>query len=470
MLLLPLSFTTFCCGADELDAIFSVTESTFDTILLNLVCRFQLFIPPSNDSTGRLIGVNLDKLFKEFIYILLTLNFKHEDGRKSIIVYAHNLSGFDGNFIMKHLIKYGEVKPLIHNGKLISIKLRFNIKGHKGKTIIFKDSLLMLPLSLRDLGKSFKVEVSKGYFPYLLNDINYKGQFPEYNLFTNISLTEYIDLKNKNLNKIWNFKDEAIKYCIQDSVSLHEILTKFSVLIFNKFKVDPIKLLTLPALAMKIWKTYYIEDSVYQINDLPEHNIRQSYSGGAVDVYIPKNENNEKLYYYDVNSLYPAVMLKNPMPVGRPIAFTGDILKSDSNAFGFFYCKITSPLDLKHPILQRRIKTEQGIRTIAGLGSWEGWIFSEEMYNAVDFGYKFEVIKGYEFKKGYIFKEYINEMYNLRLQYPKGEAMNLIAKLLMNSLYGKFGMRLESTEIFIHDTSTEEGELKLRKDIDTLIS
>ena len=138
---------------------------------------------------------------------------------------------------MKHLINFGEVKPLIHNGKLISIKLRINIKGHKGKTIIFKDSFLMLPLSLRDLGKSFKVEVSKSYFPYLLNDINYKGQFPEYNLFTNISLTEYLDLKNINNNKIWNFKDEAIKYCILDSVSLHQILTEFTTLIFNKFKI-----------------------------------------------------------------------------------------------------------------------------------------------------------------------------------------------------------------------------------------
>jgi hypothetical protein len=37
--------------------------------------------------------------------------------------------------------------------------------------------------------------------------------------------------------------------------------------------------------------------------------------------------------------------------------------------------------------------------------------------------------------------------------------MNLIAKLLMNSLYGKFGMKLESTEIEMYDTSNE-GELE----------
>ena len=37
-------------------------------------------------------------------------------------------------------------------------------------------------------------------------------------------------------------------------------------------------------------------------------------------------------------------------------------------------------------------------------------------------------------------------MYNLRLQYDKGTPMNLIAKLLMNSLYGKFAMKLERKE------------------------
>ena len=34
-------------------------------------------------------------------------------------------------------------------------------------------------------------------------------------------------------------------------------------------------------------------------------------------------------------------------------------------------------------------------------------------------------------------------MYELRLQYPKSDPMNLIAKLLMNSLYGRFDMKPE---------------------------
>jgi len=148
-------------------------------------------------------------------------------------------------------------------------------------------------------------------------------------------------------------------------------------------------------------------------------------------------------------------MANTAMPIGKPIAFEGNIREIEPNAFGFFYCKISSPDLLEHPILQRRIKTSDGLRTIAGLGSWEGWIYSAEMDNAIKYGYQFQILKGYQFEKAFIFKEYVDKMYNLRLEYEKGHAMNLIAKLLMNSLYGKFGMKLESTIIEMFDTSCE---------------
>lgn len=49
-------------------------------------------------------------------------------------------------------------------------------------------------------------------------------------------------------------------------------------------------------------------------------------------------------------------------------------------------------------------------------------------------------------------------MYNLRLEYEKGTPMNLIAKLLMNSLYGKFGMKDEMTRLEILDNTTEDNK------------
>jgi len=403
-------------------------------------------------------------LFKSFIDQLLS--FKD---RYFITIYAHNLSGFDGIFLMKHLLSYGKVDPLLFNGKLISIKVKIEGPNKSdNKILIFKDSYLLLPNSLRKLCEAFKVDNPKSIFPFLLNNIYYSGVFPKFEYWNNLSQSEFDTIKSEFGNKMWSFQLESTKYCKLDCLSLHQVLTKFSELIFNEFKVDIHKVLTLPSLAMKIYKTHYMpKDTIYQLLDKPEFNIRQSYSGGAVDVYIPHNRisaffsktttNFKKLFYYDVNSLYPSVMANMSMPVGKPIVFEGNIRKIEHNAYGFFFCKITTPDNLLHPILQRRIKTGAGVRTIAGLGTWEGWINSSEMDNAIKYGYQFEILNGYQFEQGDIFSEYINKMYSLRKEYSKGTPMNLIAKLLMNSLYGKFGMKLEKTEIMMYDCSTDEG-------------
>lgn len=181
-------------------------------------------------------------------------------------------------------------------------------------------------------------------------------------------------------------------------------------------------------------------DSIPQLSGQIAKDIRQGYIGGAVDVYIPRPPKGTKLFVYDVNSLYPFTMDKWDMPVGKPILFEGNIWDIDSEAFGFFYCNIQTPNNLKHPIILTHVETEAGIRSVAPLGSWSGILFSEEIINAIKYGYKFEILWGYKFERKNIFKEYVNTLYQLRSQYPKSHPLNLIAKLLLNSLYGKFGM------------------------------
>lgn len=56
------------------------------------------------------------------------------------------------------------------------------------------------------------------------------------------------------------------------------------------------------------------------------------------------------------------------------------------------------------------------------------------------YGYELEILWGYTFDKGNIFKDYVDFLYDFRSQYPSSHPLNFIAKLLMNSLYGRFFM------------------------------
>jgi hypothetical protein len=358
---------------------------------------------------------------------------------KNYKIYLHNFSKFDSIFLIKYLTKIGKCDPIIHKGKIISFSFSPNWK--KDFRITFLDSYLLLPGSLKNLSKSFNIESPKDLFPILFNDINYQGSIPNIKYFNNITHEEYENYKEIFTNKIWNFKEESIKYCIKDCIALYQILWKFNKLIYKKFHLNIVEYPTLPSLAFSIFRgNYYKNEVIHQLSGNIDKDIRLGYTGGSTDMFIPKNPEGVKIYVYDVNSLYPYVMNEFPYPIGTPIYFEGDILKDNPEAFGFFYCKIQSPDNLNHPILQLHHKTQSGIRTISPLGSFEGWFFSKELENAKNFGYKYEILRGYLFEKEYIFKNYVNDLYSLRLEYPKTDPMNYIAKILLNSLYGRFGM------------------------------
>jgi len=65
-------------------------------------------------------GLDQKDLFTSFFNQLLAKTIKGSN----LMVYAHNLSGFDGIFLMRHLISYGKVTPLLFNGRLMLIKIK----------------------------------------------------------------------------------------------------------------------------------------------------------------------------------------------------------------------------------------------------------------------------------------------------------------------------------------------------------
>ena len=143
------------------------------------------------------------------------------------------------------------------------------------------------------------------------------------------------------------------------------------------------------------------------------------------------------------------------MPVGIPRYFKVtegvdffSLFKEDKDRpLGFFKVEVTAPDNLHIPILQTRLKTLDGYRTVSPVGCWTGIYFSGELYNAVkNFGYVVKVLEGYTFEGQHIFKDYVEHFYSIKKAAPKTDPMYYIAKLFMNSLYGRFGMSYEQVD------------------------
>ena len=80
------------------------------------------------------------------------------------------------------------------------------------------------------------------------------------------------------------------------------------------------------------------------------------------------------------------------------------------------------------------------------------------------YGYQFEILKGYQFEKGKdIFTKYVETLFEFRTNYPKTNPLNYIGKLLLNSLYGKFGMKSETTDVKVFDYSDPKGKVEFNE-------
>jgi hypothetical protein len=115
-------------------------------------------------------------------------------------------------------------------------------------------------------------------------------------------------------------------------------------MIYKNYGVDLSKTYSTAFLAIKIFRTKFLDKAIPL---LPKHVntfVRNSYREGATDVYRYVGK---ILYYYDINSLYPYIM-KKPMPY----EFLGVVNKPElNNFFGFIYTKINVPLSIKTLVL-----------------------------------------------------------------------------------------------------------------------
>lgn len=371
--------------------------------------------------------------------------------------YAHNMSQFDGIFILKALMCTSDKHDLKfkvfsnNDGKIISIDIVKKLKQKKTVKISILDSCLILPFSLNKLSNVFQSEVRKSIFPYEFlneNTLLYEGDVPAFKYFNKISINDYNKYVNSFDKDKWNSKIETIKYLEADLLSLYQVVTSFNNIIFNKFNINITRVRTISGLAFLIYTAKYYDpkNPIYFTKGKLEKYIRSGYYGGIVDVVL--NYTDFKSYKYDVNSHYPNAMLK-PMPGGIPRITTE---KDLNKIFGFVEATVEAPteLELKVPILPMRINGKTELFRGLHKGIW----WSEELKMSVyKYGYKIiEIHSCVEFDKVESnFKSYIKDIFEYKKQadIQNNEVERLINKLLLNSLYGRLGLKDQSIKLSI---------------------
>lgn len=352
-----------------------------------------------------------ENIIIEFINKLKLLSKKNKK-----YIYFHNLGTFDGIFILKYInkmnIQDNLFEAIIRNNRIYKIKI---------ENLIFLDTMLILNDNLENLAIK------------LLNDKK-----------INIDYTSFNSYKKCIINK-----NNVINYLYKDTIILFNIIQNMYNIFINIFNVNITNNFTISSIAFHIYRKSYMNYNIYIPTYYEYLFLRRSYKGGLNNILIPKINNG---YIYDVNSLYPFIMKNYEMPIDKPI-WIHDNFESIENYFGFIECTILIPDDCIFPPLT--IKRNNTL--IQPLGIIKDTFFIEEVKNSLQYNCKIiKIHKICHFKDKYIiFDKYIDEMYTKRLENINNNTNNLMYKLLMNSLYGRFGIRNTITKTNIKDKSKE---------------
>lgn len=388
-----------------------IFTADFETTTDPLDCRVWAYgLCEINNTTNFIYGNSLDDFMKLCREQELTL-------------YFHNLK-FDGEYIIVWLFEHGykfnpDRKKLVEGEftTLISDKGQFysmKICHKDNRTKIF-DSLKILPFSVGEVAKGFNLPISKLELDY--DEYREPGHI--------LTEKEISYLSNDVTIMAMALKvlfEQGLTKMTQGSNALHNYKQTVTPKKFKKWFPPP---------------DYHAD-------------IKQAYKGGFT--YLSPRYKSKAIkdgIVLDVNSLYPSVMYYEKLPYGEGIFFTGEYKQDDiySLYIQTFTCNFT--LKDKHiPTIQLKeslsfipteyVESSNGEDITLCLTSVDIKLF----FNHYDV-YNIEHINGWKFKGTIgLFKDYIEYWTNIKIQSTinGNKAMRTLAKLMLNALYGKFGL------------------------------
>jgi DNA polymerase elongation subunit (family B) len=201
---------------------------------------------------------------------------------------------------------------------------------------------------------------------------------------------------------------------------------------------------TAPGLAWSAFRHRFMKHRIlaHKNRELEDREL-QAYYGGRVEVFrIGRLKG--PFYQLDVNSMYPAVMRNGAFPV-RPVghlkeATRRDILSLPRGAIAHCLCYI----DTDTEIYPKRL---QGAGLVFPVGRFVTRLIDPELREAARRGHLAKAEDCYVYHAEPVFREFVDYFWQLRVEYKqKGDRVReQFAKLIMNSLYGKFAQRTRTT-------------------------
>lgn len=310
-------------------------------------------------------------------------------GQGPAVVWACNMEydliNLFGEFLEKEL-------SLTYSG---SIFIKAHWAGHKIK---FRDTLRHWPMSVQKMGEFIGLE-----------KLDPKGSSDRF---------------------------DDVVYCRRDT----EIVFRFVEEMSARYKSLGAKMRnTLPSTAFQFFKEKFCKINLDRPSDDVCDKLKEAAYGGRVEIFRTGLLDG-KIDYYDVNSLYPFVMLENLYPTPS----TGRMVRvSNFQGEGVANCSVVYP-QISVPCLPVR---HDG-KLVFPVGSFVGAWAYPEIRQAIRDGAKIEKVHwAYEYSEVCTpFKEFISTIYNRR-KAEKDFLMNYTYKIFMNSVYGKFN---ESGELTLY--------------------
>jgi hypothetical protein len=338
---------------------------------------------------------------------------KTKDGRRIVLV-AHNV-GFDLRVLKwsKNLRKrkWKNVnEPII--GKPTIIRLR---NGHCSLLIL--DNMNFFPAALAVLGESIGIEKMK--MPsFTAPDAEWKP---------------YCKRDVEVMLKAWKLWLGFLK---------ENDLGNFNV--------------TLAGQAFNAFRHRFMKRPVYiHTNERAISLEREAYYGGRTEAFFIGKVKDQKITVLDVNSMYPSVMAAFEYPYKLNKTVMRPTMKGFLRALRHHPVIAKVMIDTPVPIYPKRIDG----RLCFPVGRFETVLPSPELTEAFTRGHLKDVRTYAVYDGGGIFRDYVDFFYQARLKYKSdgNKEFAYMCKLLLNSLYGKFGQRNEVWEMIEDDPERDDG-------------